>query len=268
MTALAEDQPLTLDSLQRGRLSLFQPQRGYRFNLDSVVLGAVALGYLGQGPVVDAGAGCGVVGLYLAAHGATQVLLVERQAQMARLAWRNVAHNRLQDRAAVLHADFRSMPLRDHSVALMVSNPPYLAPGGGRHSPRPQRALSIHSVHGGMPEVLSEAHRVLSPGGHLVVVGPGGSANYHSEMNMLRVIKLAPRADAQASRQVVVWSRNRCGETVTEHRDVHESGGGFSPWLRDVLEGRRASVEQPASAPAPTQDHAQQEPGRGGGRGA
>src|SRR5690606_12537368 len=73
-----------------GALTIVQPRIGYRAGMDAVLLAAL-LDSEPAGPVLDAGAGVGVVGLSIAARfPKAEVVLVERQPHLAALARRNV----------------------------------------------------------------------------------------------------------------------------------------------------------------------------------
>jgi tRNA1Val (adenine37-N6)-methyltransferase len=232
--------PLTRDEVCRGLLALWQPRKGYRFNVDSVLLGAFASGVEAPGLVVDAGAGCGLVGLYVARVTGQRVLLVERQEQMVRLAARNAVENALLGVSPV-HGDYKALPLAAGSVALLVSNPPFLAPGTGRPSPNAQRTLSHQAVFGGAPELLREAERVLSPQGALVVLLPPAQqdALQSGVLHRRQTWLLTPREGQAPTRSIVVW-RRQAGPHTHQTRVVHGEDGRFSQWLEDILEGRVA----------------------------
>ena len=122
----------TLDVLFRRRLLLLQARRGYRCNVDSLLLAARASEALRRrfffrrektAPrVADLGAGCGVVGLAVALGGraddesgdgdadgtdgtSVRVLSIERQASLASRCARNAALNGLSDRVCVRGLD-------------------------------------------------------------------------------------------------------------------------------------------------------------------
>jgi tRNA1(Val) A37 N6-methylase TrmN6 len=234
--------PLKRDGVCRGLLDVWQPARGYRYNLDSVLLAALCAGDGPHGMVVDAGAGCGVMGLYLAKAGATRVLLLERQPPFAALCARNARENRLPG-VHVVVGDFREMPVPSGLVSALVSNPPYLVPGTGRQSPVEHRRLCREAVHGGAQEVVMEAGRVLAPAGRLYLVGPLPLLDRVRVpvLHRVRVVRLAAREGCAPDRALAVFSRQP-GSCREETRAVHLPGGGFAPWVAEVLEGRRRSL--------------------------
>ncbi len=162
----------SLDAICRGELVLEQPRRGYRFNLDPILLAdfAGALGPVKQ--VVDLGAGVGVVGLLLARRWPeTRVLLLELQPELALLAQANAERNGLAGRVEVRCADLRDpLAWSGWAPGLAVSNPPYFPLGAGRPCADAQRSLARHEVACSMGELLDAAAAGLAAGGALALI--------------------------------------------------------------------------------------------------
>ena len=149
----------TQDALFGGSVVLFQPQRGagYRTNVDALLLaGFAATPCLAAGSsrrdvpapskpattAFDLGAGVGAVGLALLRFGAARrVVFVEIDEAPAAMARRNLDANGWADRGEVVRGDVRDVArARRGEAALVVCNPPYLAPGRGRVAPAQARA--------------------------------------------------------------------------------------------------------------------------------
>ena len=82
------------DRLLDGRLILRQPKRGHRAGSDAILL-AAAIPRIGAGPLLDIGAGVGTIGLAAAlAQPELQVVLLERDPELAALAAGNAAGDR------------------------------------------------------------------------------------------------------------------------------------------------------------------------------
>jgi tRNA1(Val) A37 N6-methylase TrmN6 len=89
------------DAFLGGKLSIAQPEKGFRAGLDSVLLGASLP--QGTGHLLDLGAGAGVAALCALAHDeGLEATLVENNADMAMLAAGNVEANGFSHRAAIL----------------------------------------------------------------------------------------------------------------------------------------------------------------------
>src|SRR5512137_440093 len=95
----------TLDEFMDGRLRLIQSARGYRFSIDAVLLARFVTVKPGD-VVVDLGAGCGIISLFLLLEKpAAYVLALEIQESLADQAARNAALNGVVDRMGVLLGD-------------------------------------------------------------------------------------------------------------------------------------------------------------------
>ncbi|HZU84623.1 MAG TPA: methyltransferase [Polyangiaceae bacterium] len=136
--ALGGDVPAeaTQDALFGGSVVLFQPPRGagYRTNVDALLLAGFATSAHAAPVAFDLGAGVGAVGLALLRLGAARrAVLVEIDEQPAAMARRNLDANGWTDRGEVVRADVRDVARsRRGEAALVVCNPPYVAPGRGR----------------------------------------------------------------------------------------------------------------------------------------
>lgn len=152
---------LSTDSLLGGDFQFQQPRRGYRVNVDSVLLAAFAA----SGPrgrcVVDLGAGVGVVGLLFGHFApAEEVVLVERDGEVAAIAEENL--RRAGVRGRVLVADLEnpeSLAELERSADVVVSNPPFFRSGEHRTPREPERRSARM---GELAPFLAAAARALS----------------------------------------------------------------------------------------------------------
>ncbi|HXW29296.1 MAG TPA: methyltransferase [Xanthobacteraceae bacterium] len=122
----------TEDAVLGGRLVLRQPQRGHRVGHDAILL-AAATDAQPDELAVDLGAGVGAAGLALAARvPKLAVVLVEVDAELARLADENIQINALgeQVRAVVLDVGarpsaFAAAGLQAGAATRVLMNPPF-----------------------------------------------------------------------------------------------------------------------------------------------
>jgi len=123
----------TTDALLEGRVTIKQPRRGYRVNVDSLLLADFAATGRTAAVVVDLGAGVGALGLVLAAVGsARSVALVEAEPELVALARENLA--RASGRGAVHACDLARQRLPHELLQradLVVCNPPFFPSARG-----------------------------------------------------------------------------------------------------------------------------------------
>jgi tRNA1(Val) A37 N6-methylase TrmN6 len=160
---------VSLDSLLRGKIRVYQPRRGARVTLDPLFLADFVAGSRAR-RVLDLGCGTGVIGLALAMRDArARVVGVELHPAMAELARRNVELNGLGERMEIVEADLRRLKL-DATFDLVVSNPPYH--DDGRPAARADRTLARHQVECTLADVAAAAKRLALPRGRVAVVYP------------------------------------------------------------------------------------------------
>jgi tRNA1Val (adenine37-N6)-methyltransferase len=162
----------TLDTLHSGRVQILQPQSGYRFSLDPLLLCAFAR-IPARARVADLGTGSGVIPLLLAKAGKGREFVgIELQPELADRAVRSVALNGLAERIRIVRADVRELPaeLAAGSFAAVVCNPPYRKAGSGRVAPGAERGTARHELAGGLPDFLRAAACLLDHGGCFTIV--------------------------------------------------------------------------------------------------
>lgn len=162
----------TLDTLEGGRLRILQPERGYRFSVDALLLADFVRPADGE-RILEIGAGCGVVSLLLALRNPTlRIVAVEIQPELAQLAARNAAMNGLDNRLEVLCRDIRELSLRDIGYAAdrVLTNPPFYKVGSGRINPRSQQALARHELSVTIQDIVQAASRFLRKGGRFDLI--------------------------------------------------------------------------------------------------
>ncbi|MGE4344377.1 MAG: DUF559 domain-containing protein [Geoalkalibacter sp.] len=230
----------TLDDLRLGNLKILQRKNGYRFSLDPILL--CAFTRIGEGDrVADLGTGNGVIPLVLARRsGAARIVGVERQAEMVERARRSVVLNGLQARVEIIEGDVRTISrvFAPQSFEVVVCNPPFRAPRGGRVASGSERAAARHELAGGLSDFVSAASWLLPDGGRFYVVYLAERAD--ELLACMRQAKLGPkrlrcvhgRRD-EAARMVLVEGRKNGGAGLTiEPPLVVWEGDGYT---REVL---------------------------------
>ena len=162
----------TIDTFLEGRLRIIQSRQGYRFSVDALLL-AEFVSLSSEDLVVDLGAGCGIISLFLAAKREVRFIFgVELQGELACQAKRNIALNGLEGKIAVIRGDLRHLPLAAGSADVVVCNPPYRRERSGRINPQPSKAIARHEITASLDDILAAAKALLRRAGRLAVIYP------------------------------------------------------------------------------------------------
>ena len=212
----------TTDELRDHGLRVIQPQGGYRFSLDPLLLCDFAeTAHCSR--IVDLGTGCGIIPLILARKiPDASLVAVELQEEMAGLAARNVALNGFQDRIEVVCDDVLSLRRRFpvSSFDLVTANPPYRKPGSGRVSPKAGRDLARHESSAGLADFLAIAKYLVKPSGALCFIShPSRLPEFihcagELKLSLLRLRLVHSSAAAPATMFLAHLAKGRKGDTA------------------------------------------------------
>lgn len=242
-----KDKGRTVDAVSRFGLSLLQPESGYRFSLDALLLADFASLPPGSAAIIDLGTGCGVIALILARTCAgARVVGLEQNPAMAELAMENARLNNLDDRVRIVCGDVLAHR-QDWPVSgfdLVLANPPFRAPGSGRISPRSGRDAARHETTAGMADFLAAAKYLVKPGGRICFIHhPSRLPEFIQSANVLKLALLRLRmvhgtATAAAKMFLVELAKGRRGElSVEPPLIVYDAAGGYTDEVTAILGG-------------------------------
>lgn len=247
---------LTRDRLVGGRVSLSQPARGYRVAIDPVMLAAAVPARAGE-RVLDAGAGTGAAALCLAVRvPRCQVVGIELQRALQRIAALNVVENHLDERVEILEGDLLRPPphIAWGSFDHVMTNPPYLAAPAASAPPLAERAVA--HVEGALPLAawLQACLRMLGQGGLLTLIHRADRlgdvlAALGSSLGALSVFPLWPGEGRPARRVLVQGCKgSRAPLTLMPGLVLHEVDGRLSAAAEAVLRHGEALLLREAPA--------------------
>ena len=245
----------TADAFLGGKLVIRQVKAGSRAGLDAVFLAAACPAKPGE-TVLEAGAGSGVVSLAVAqrVRGA-RIVGVEIDARLASLANANAAANGLDGSLRFIAGDvtrpssaFADAGLAASSFDHVLANPPFLAEGEARLSPKPM----LRRAHAATADELEGWVRFLAafarPGGVLTLIHradalPRLLSLLQRRFGGLVLFPLFPKAGAPATRIIIQGIKGSRGTPQLQQGFVlHEESGAFTRAAEDVLR-RGASLE-------------------------
>lgn len=185
---------LTNDTFFNGRISVKQPSAGYRFSIDAVILGNLAVVAAGQ-RVLDIGTGCGVIPLIVCFRHPEVGLVfgAEIQPELAQIAALNISENQMTGKIRILCKDVKVLCPSDTggAVDVVVCNPPHFAVNAGRLNPDSQRAVARHEIAMTLADMTGAAARMLGPSGRFTVIYP--SERIVDLLAAMRAVCLEPK---------------------------------------------------------------------------
>jgi tRNA1(Val) A37 N6-methylase TrmN6 len=248
-TDLVKQQTLTRDAFLGGRLTVTQPERGFRAGLDSVLLGSAVR--TNAHTLLDLGAGAGTAALVALSHiEGLSATLVEADPAMLALAVINIAGNGMESRARALGLDLTA-PGRVRAAAglaadhfdSVIANPPFFDPARGS-APSPARADARHMDDAALDTWVRTAATHAAPEGEVIFIHtaealPPLLAAFTRRFGAVTVLPLLPRAGQPASRVLVRGIKgSRAPFRLFAARALHEADGrAFRPEFDAIFRG-------------------------------
>ncbi len=248
-TVLVKQQKLTRDAFLGGRVTIAQPERGFRAGLDSVLLGAAVSPKAMR--LLDLGAGVGTAALVaLADNAALGATLVERDNDMVALAALNLEANGFSARARVLPLDVTAPGKQRAAAGLpqdhfdsVIANPPFFDPQRGS-PPSEARQGARHMPTDEIERWVKTAAGHAAPDGEVIVIHVAASlpallAAFTPRFGAVTVLPLLPREGEPASRVLVRGIKgSRAPFTLLAGRPMHVvEGRDFRPEFDAIFRG-------------------------------
>ena len=246
---------VTDDAFLGGALSILQLRNGYRAGLDAVMLAAaVTVDQSRPLRVLDVGAGVGTAGLCLARRAAfAEVVLLEKEPQLAALAAENIVRNDLAGRVRVVTgvvgapaAELRALGLVEESFGHVIANPPFHDSQSGTLPPDALKAGAHVMPDAELDDWARFMARMTAPGGEATIIHKADAlarllAVLDPRFGALKVLPLHPRAGVPAHRVLVQGIKGSRGPLqILPGFLLHQDGNTFTPAAQDILRGGAA----------------------------
>lgn len=167
-------QSCTTEYFPEHDLTILQPENGYRYAMDALLLSRHAEPFPGE-KILDIGTGCGIIPLMLCRKAPDlKITGIEIQTELATIARQNVKKNHLENIISVIHQDILKTSLADISGGFdrIISNPPFIKKNCGRINPNYQKALARHEITLDLNALVTVASKLLADGGVIEIIYP------------------------------------------------------------------------------------------------
>jgi len=232
--------PTTVDAILGGRITMQQPETGFRVAIDSVLLPAAVPAKPGE-TILDVGCGVGAASLCLLRRvPGCKVVGLEVQSDVAALARLNAVRNGLEESFEVVEGDVSDPPLRitREKFFHVMMNPPYLPAGVGQAPKSASRAKSSIEGEATLAAWIAFGFRALRPKGSLTIIHRADRLQeilFHlrseaPEAGEIVVYPLWPKTRGNPAIRVIVRARKAVAAPlrIASGLVLHESDGSFS----------------------------------------
>lgn len=219
-----------------------QPARGYRVNVDTILLAAAVEAGVGD-RLLEAGCGVGAAVLAAASRApGARFVGVERDPAVAALARQNVAANGLAEAVEIVEGDVLDRAVAGGGFDGVFFNPPFDEEGEGR--PPAEHRRHAHVAEAPLRTWVGALADRLTGGGALTVIHraaklPEILASLEGRLGGVEALPIRPRAGEPAKR-VLVRARkgSRAPFRLYAGVDLHDaSGGKYAPRIEAIMRG-------------------------------
>jgi len=153
-----------------GSIIVYQPKRGFRFGIDSILL-AHFLNLKPQDLVLEVGAGSGIISLIaLKRFPKAKIFALELESIFIECLKRNILENKLQEKLFIIKGDIKTSLFKSGIFDVIFSNPPYFKSKSGRKSPYEIENIARRDIEFELDEFLKKVSSLLKNKGKFYLV--------------------------------------------------------------------------------------------------
>lgn len=232
-----------IDDLQRNNYKIIQDPERFCFGMDAVLLSGFARAKEGD-RVIDLGTGTGIIPILMEAKtGASDLIGLEIQPESADMAQRSVELNHLESKIRIVTGDIKeaSSLFGAATFDVVTSNPPYMTEHHGITNEKSPRAIARHELLCTLEDVISQAAKLLRPGGSFYMVHRPFRLvdimvlmrEYHLEPKRIKLVY--PYIDKEPNMVLIEGLRGgRPRLTVERPLIVYQSPGVYTDEIYDI----------------------------------
>ncbi|RKX60743.1 MAG: hypothetical protein DRP29_02095 [Thermodesulfobacteriota bacterium] len=161
---------ITLTPFLENTLKVYQPETGYRFGIDSVLLANfINLKY--KEKILELCAGSGIISLIaLKRFPKVKVYTLEIENLFIKCLKLNAKENNLEDRFFVIKGDINFLPFKSGFFDVVFTNPPYFKPEAGRLSPYEKENIARKELNFSLSEFIKKVSLLLKNRGRFYLI--------------------------------------------------------------------------------------------------
>ena len=232
-----------IDDLQRNNYKIIQDPERFCFGMDAVLLSGFAKAKEGD-RVIDLGTGTGIIPILMEAKTkASDFTGLEIQPESADMAQRSVELNHLESKIRIVTGDIKeaSSLFGAATFDVVTSNPPYMTEHHGITNEKSPKAIARHELLCTLEDVISQAARLLRPGGSFYMVHRPFRLvdimvlmrEYHLEPKRIKLVY--PYIDKEPNMVLIEGLRGgRPRLTVERPLIVYQSPGVYTDEIYDI----------------------------------
>jgi len=174
-----------------GALTIYQPEEGYRFSIDAVLL-SYFLELKPSAKILEVGTGSGVISfLALNRFSKVKIFALEREEIFIKCLQKSIEANHFQNRLAVIKGDIMSPPFKAGFWDVIFTNPPYFKSGAGRKSPYELENIARREINFNLEIFLQKVAALLKNGGKFYMIFT--ALRLAELLYLLKTYKLEPK---------------------------------------------------------------------------
>jgi tRNA1(Val) A37 N6-methylase TrmN6 len=224
-----------------GNVTVWQPLKGYRFAIDSLLLAAFTPAQPNQ-RVLELGIGTGAASLALAyQHPDIQLHGVEIQPDILEITHKNILENGWENRFQLFSGDLRDKVNPGNCYDHVIMNPPFFQRNTYINAIYENKTISHAEGESTLTDWISAAHRALRQRGYLTLVHKASRLDeiltiLSVKFGCIEVMPLWPKNGVPAKR-VLVRARKSVNSPLTLHAGLtlHEPNGNFTSKAIEVI---------------------------------
>ncbi len=241
---------VSLDNFLDGRVKAYQPKKGFRAGIDSVLLAASVNPK--STSILELGSGSGVVSCCILAdlkHASS--LLVEVEKDALNISKQNLIQNQFDQRAKVLELDVTAKGMSRFEAGLQsdyyastVANPPFFDGAVGTVSPDGARKTARHMLPNELDKWVKTAATSTAPKGEIIFIHtinamPQLLNSFAQRFGNITVLPIAARVGESATRLLIRGIKgSKAPLTLLSPLIVHNcKGQDYTPETEAIFRG-------------------------------